>query len=209
MSGTPRRINTDRSLGTPSAGGGVPPRPPVRAQGGDAPREDDAQSFFRSGPGEESSQLALEKGYPARPDDPGAGAAGGLGFAFRTFLRGELKSGVQVVLEETRLASCIQKADLVVTGEGRLDAQTAMGKAPAGVSGLARSMHKPVIAFSGCVTREAGLCNQFGIDAFFPILRFPQTLEQAMQPREARENLIETVEQVFRLIRTARGLSGC
>ena len=51
--------------------------------------------------------------------------------------------------------------------------------------------------------------NQFGIDAFFPILRFPQTLEQAMQPREARENLIETVEQVFRLIRTARGLSGC
>ncbi len=155
------------------------------------------------------SQLALEKGYPARPDDPGAGAAGGLGFAFRTFLRGELKSGVQVVLEETRLASCIQKADLVVTGEGRLDAQTAMGKAPAGVSGLARSMHKPVIAFSGCVTRDAGLCNQFGIDAFFPILRFPQTLEQAMQPGEARENLIETVEQVFRLIRTARGLSGC
>ena len=148
------------------------------------------------------SRLAEARGYPARPEEPGAGAAGGLGFAFRTFLGARLESGVGIVLEETRLADRIREADLVVTGEGRLDAQTVMGKAPIGVARLAKSLHKPVIAFSGCVTRDAGACNAAGIDAFFPILRFPQTAEQAMQPGEARRNLEETAEQVFRLIHT-------
>lgn len=150
---------------------------------------------------EEFSRLAREKGYPARPEQPGAGAAGGLGFAFRTFLDATLESGVQIVLEETRLADWIREADLVVTGEGRLDAQTVMGKAPIGVARLARTLHKPVIAFSGCVTRDAVACNEAGIDAFFPILRFPQSVEEAMRPEEARQNLAETAEQVFRLIR--------
>ena len=84
MSGTPRRINTDRSLGTPSAGGGVPPRPPVRAQGGDALREDDAQSFFRNGPGEESSPAprspaAQPQRRESRPASYAGGGSGGNG----------------------------------------------------------------------------------------------------------------------------------
>lgn len=147
------------------------------------------------------SRLAGEKGYPAAPEQPGAGAAGGLGFAFRTFLGATLESGVEIVLEETRLADWVREADLVITGEGRLDAQTVLGKAPIGVARLAKALHKPVLAFAGCVTRDAGACNEAGIDAFFPILRFPQPLEEAMQPEETRQNLEDTAEQVFRLIR--------
>ena len=135
------------------------------------------------------------------PEAAGAGAAGGLGFAFRTFLGGELKRGVEIVLEETRLAEAIQEADLVVTGEGRLDAQTVMGKAPIGVARLAKRLGKPVIAFSGCVTPDAGAVNEHGIDAFFPILREVTTLETALEKGHAAANLAATAEQVFRCFR--------
>ena len=135
------------------------------------------------------------------PEAAGAGAAGGLGFAFRTFLGGELKRGVEIVLEETRLAEAIQDADLVVTGEGRLDAQTVMGKAPIGVAHLAKRLGKRVIAFSGCVTPDAGAVNEHGIDAFFPILREVTTLETALEKGHAAANLAATAEQVFRCFR--------
>lgn len=95
----------------------------------------------------------------------------------------------------------IKTADFVITGEGRLDGQTVMGKAPIGVAGLARKYHKPVIAFSGCVTEDASICNKFGIDAFFPILRQVTTFEEAMSPETARKNMRSTVEQVFRLLK--------
>lgn len=110
--------------------------------------------------------------YPhANPNAPGAGAAGGLGFAFLTFTKATLESGIQIVMTETGLEEHIAKANLVITGEGRLDGQTIMGKAPIGVAQLSKKHAKPVIAFSGCVTPEARLCNEHGIDAFFPILR--------------------------------------
>ena len=109
------------------------------------------------------------KAFPgADPEAPGTGAAGGLGFAFRTFLSGELEPGVQIVLEETRLAEALAGADVVVTGEGRLDGQTAMGKAPVGVARLAKARGCLVLALAGGVTRDAGACNGAGIDAFFP-----------------------------------------
>ena len=140
------------------------------------------------------------KNFPkADPCFPGAGAAGGLGFAFLTFTNAVLESGIQIVLEETGLENYIREADVVITGEGRLDGQSAMGKAPVGVAGLAKRYHKPVLAFAGSVTREAAACNQSGIDAFFPILRHISTLEEAMESRNAKENLADTAEQVFRL----------
>jgi len=132
---------------------------------------------------------------------PGAGAAGGLGFAFRTFLGAELKSGVDIVLEETRLEDHVKDADVVVTGEGRLDAQTAMGKAPCGVAALAKRHGKKVLAFSGCVTSDAGILNERGIDAFFPILREITTLERALDGKYAAANLAATAEQAFRCFR--------
>ncbi len=132
----------------------------------------------------------------------GAGAAGGLGFAFLTFLHATLESGIKIVLEETKLRDYIQKADIVVTGEGRLDGQTVMGKAPIGVAKIAKEYGKPVIAFSGCVTKDAIACNEHGIDAFFPVLRSVSTLDEAMCRTNAMQNIEDTAEQVFRLIRT-------
>lgn len=147
------------------------------------------------------AKLVKEKYLMADPDKAGAGAAGGLGFAFLSFLNAELESGLTIVLDETKLEEYIQDVDIVVTGEGRLDGQSVMGKAPIGVAKAAKNHDKLVIAFSGCVTGDAVLCNKEGIDAFFPILRTVVSLEEAMETEHAKRNLCDTAEQVFRLIR--------
>lgn len=144
--------------------------------------------------------LTKEKYPQSDRNKPGTGAAGGLGFAFLSYTNAALDSGVKIILEETKLEEHIKSADIVITGEGRLDSQTIMGKAPIGVARMAKQYGKKVLAFSGCVTEDAVLCNRHGIDAFFPILRSVTTLEEAMSPEKARENLAATVEQVFRLI---------
>lgn len=146
------------------------------------------------------AKLAANCSERADAEHPGTGAAGGLGFAFLTFTNAVLESGIKIVLEETKLEQYIQDADIVITGEGRLDGQTAMGKAPVGVAKLAGKYKIPVLAFAGSVTKDARKCNEEGIHAFFPILRGITTLEDAMDAENARRNLMETVEQVFRLI---------
>ena len=145
--------------------------------------------------------LAKQKYPKSDREQAGTGAAGGLGFAFLTFTNAVLESGITIVLEEAKLEDAIKGADLVITGEGRLDFQTAMGKAPIGVAKLAKKYKIPVIAFAGSVTREAVECNENGIDAFFPILREVSTLEEAMDKENARANMIDTVEQVFRVMK--------
>jgi glycerate kinase len=149
------------------------------------------------------AELAKAKYPQANPQAPGAGAAGGLGFAFLTFTNAALESGINIVMEETKLEEQISAADMVITGEGQLDGQSIMGKAPIGVAQLAKKHAKPVIAFSGCVTPEARLCNEHGIDAYFPILRQVTTLSQALEPQNAQQNMTDTVEQVFRLLKFA------
>lgn len=133
---------------------------------------------------------------------PGTGAAGGLGFAFLSYLDATLQSGIDLVIQETDLEKYIKDADIIVTGEGRLDGQSYMGKAPIGVAKLAKKYKKPVVAFSGCVTDDAVICNEHGIDAFFPILRSPCTLQEAMDCDYAYKNLKDTAQQVFSLIKT-------
>ena len=140
----------------------------------------------------------------ADPNYPGAGAAGGLGFAFLSYTNAVLQSGVDLILREMRLEEHIAAADIVITGEGRLDAQTAMGKAPVGVAKLAKKYGKPVIAFAGSVTKDAAVLHGHGIDAYFPIARGACTLEDAMKPEIASENLSDTVEQVFRAMNAVR-----
>jgi len=143
-------------------------------------------------------KFAEEAGDPATT--PGDGAAGGLGFAFRHFLGAELVPGVELILKETRLEAFIRDADIVLTGEGCLDGQTVMGKAPIGVARLAKRYDKPVIAFSGCVGDDVEAVNDAGIDAFFPILRRITTLEDALDVDHAAVNLSATVCQAFRLL---------
>ena len=129
----------------------------------------------------------------------GAGAAGGLGFAFLSYLPNvELRPGIDIVIEATGLEQELKDADLVITGEGRLDFQTAMGKVPVGVARLAKRYGIKVLAFAGSVTKDAAECNSAGIDAFFPIVRGVTTLEEAMDPENAKENMVLCVEQVFR-----------
>ncbi len=124
-----------------------------------------------------------------------------MGFAFQAFLQGKLEPGIDIVLETIALEKALLEADLVITGEGRLDEQTAMGKAPVGVAKLAKKHGKTVIAFAGSVTSGARECNKQGIDAYFPILRQITTLEEAMDHEQAAQNLADTTEQVMRLVR--------
>ena len=138
----------------------------------------------------------------ADPEYPGAGAAGGMGFALLSYLGATLQSGIELVMNETGLEREIADADLVITGEGRLDAQSCMGKAPVGVARLAKRHGKPVIALAGCVTEGARACNEHGIDAYFAILQAPCTLAEAMEGERARQNLTNTAEQAFRLFCT-------
>ena len=133
-------------------------------------------------------------------DTPGAGAAGGLGFAFLSYIGAALIPGIELILNAVGLEQELSDADVVVTGEGRLDFQTAMGKAPVGVARLAKKYHAKVIAFAGSVTKEASACNKKGIDAFFPILRSVCTLAEAMDPVNAKANITAATEQVFRLL---------
>ena len=134
------------------------------------------------------------------PDVPGCGAAGGLGFAFKYFLGGELEPGNKIVIDETNLKNYISDADIVVTGEGMLDAQTAMGKAPIGIAHIAKVFNKPVIALVGSVAASFDGDALPDVDAYFPIMRRPISLEQAMDPATARVNIAATAEQIFRLL---------
>lgn len=136
----------------------------------------------------------------ADQNTPGAGAAGGMGFAFLSYLNGKLQPGIELITEETNLEEHIKYADVVITGEGRLDGQSVMGKVPVGVAKLAKKYEKPVIAFAGCVTEDAKNLNNYGIDAFFPILKGVCSLDEAMNTQNACANLSDTAEQVFRIL---------
>lgn len=131
-------------------------------------------------------------------DAEGSGAAGGLGFAFQSFLNGKLQSGSMLVIEMTGLKQEIEKADLVITGEGRIDGQTALGKAPGVIARLAKEYGIPVIAFAGAVSATEDELALTGFDGCFPITRESVSLEEAMKIEVASRNMENCVEQVLR-----------
>ncbi len=131
---------------------------------------------------------------------PGAGAAGGLGGCFIAFLHATLKPGIRMVLDALRFDEQIRDADLIITGEGRLDRQTGMGKTPAGVLQAGLRQQIPVIAIGGSVEETEAL-NRMGFLAVLPILPAPATLEEAMDPAFTRRNITRTLEQQLRVIR--------
>ena len=131
---------------------------------------------------------------------PGVGAAGGLGYAFKNYLGAELSPGIELILQMLNVKDYLSEADLVITGEGKMDFQSSMGKAPTGVAKLAKKYGANVIAFAGVVDNDAIEVNKHGIDAFFPILDQIRSVEEAMDAKKAEENLRRCVNQVFRLI---------
>ena len=145
----------------------------------------------------------------ADPNYPGAGAAGGMGFALMSYLGASLVSGAELVMDEICLEEKIADSEVVITGEGRLDGQSRMGKVPVAVALKAKKYGKVVIAFSGAVTDEAEILNEYGIDAFFPILRSVCSIEEAMKKENASRNLEKTVAQAFKLIKVIKGERQC
>lgn len=140
-----------------------------------------------------SAQLGKDIAHQA-----GAGAAGGMGGGLLLLPNVVLKSGVQIVIAATHLADKIRSADLVITGEGRMDAQSIAGKTPIGVARLAKQFNKPVIAIVGSLRDDYPVVYQHGIDAVFPIIRQLNSLEITLQ--QGRDNLISTAENVARLL---------
>ena len=138
----------------------------------------------------------------ADPNREGCGAAGGLGFAFLSYLHAELRSGIEIVMEASKLETAIADADIVITGEGKLDGGSCMGKVPVGVATLAKKHGKPVIAVAGSIADDASHTHAYGIDAFFPIVQAPCSLSDAMNDANAYRNLKRTAEEIFRLWKT-------
>ena len=131
---------------------------------------------------------------------PGAGAAGGLGYACLMFLHAALKPGVDIVLEEIQIAQAIKTADAVITGEGRLDAQTLMGKTPIGVARIAKSYEVPVYAFAGCFGADVQACIDSGVFAGCYAASAASTEEEkrlAMEKTQAYANLKACVKAHF------------
>jgi glycerate kinase len=129
---------------------------------------------------------------------PGAGAAGGLGAGLAAFLKGRLRPGVEIVIEAVGLEKKLAGCDLVITGEGRLDAQTVFGKAPAGVAKAAKKFGLPVIAICGSLGPDAGKTKAAGIDACFSALEEP--VAEADLRKRAPGMLERCAEQVGRLL---------
>lgn len=130
----------------------------------------------------------------------GAGAAGGLGYALKNYLNAELKPGIEIILEMLGADELIKNSDLIITGEGKMDFQTSMGKTPVGIANAAKKYNKKVIAFCGVCDNDAVSVNDRGIDAFFPILNKCMSTNEAMDKKVSEENLYRSVDQVMKLI---------
>lgn len=128
---------------------------------------------------------------------PGVGAAGGMGFAAKAFLNATLKPGIEMIMQQAGMASLLARADLVITGEGRLDGQSLAGKTPIGVSRAAKRLHKPVIVLAGSLGDGWQACFDEGVTAAFALADGPMTLADAL-PRTA-ELLEARCESLLRL----------
>lgn len=132
---------------------------------------------------------------------PGAGAAGGVGFALLAFLNARLCAGIDLVLDAVGFDNSLSNADLVITGEGCLDKQTCMGKVAHGILNRALCNSVPVIAIGGMIENNAvEALMKSGFKAIFPIVDRPMTLEEAMAPETAIRNIERTVAQITRTL---------
>ncbi|NHN32041.1 glycerate kinase family protein [Paenibacillus agricola] len=127
---------------------------------------------------------------------PGAGAAGGISGAFLAFFEASIKRGIDIVIEYSRLQDHLQGADLVITGEGQIDFQTASGKTPMGIAQEAKKFGVPTICLAGSVGRGIEALYEVGITSVHSIVTGPMTLQEAMS--RAAELLEQTAEQVIR-----------
>ncbi|MFW5489176.1 MAG: glycerate kinase [Desulfovibrio sp.] len=138
----------------------------------------------------------------------GAGAAGGLGGGLSAFLPAELRPGVDIIFEQLGMEELINAADLVFTGEGRLDFQSVMGKAPLGIAKLAARRNTPVIALAGSVADDADKANAHGVTAMFSVMDGPMALREAMEKGKAGHLVSKTVRQIMGLVSRLTATAG-
>ncbi|MFA1401239.1 glycerate kinase [Haemophilus influenzae] len=131
-------------------------------------------------------------------DQAGAGAAGGTGGGLLLLPSVQLKAGIQIVLDRLHLIDYVKDADVVITGEGRIDAQSIMGKTPIGVARTAKQFNKPVIAIAGCLREDYDVVFDHGIDAVFPIIHQLGDLSDIL--KQGEQNLISTAQNVARVL---------
>ncbi|MBY4838215.1 glycerate kinase [Pantoea sp. DY-5] len=132
----------------------------------------------------------------------GGGAAGGMGAALHAFCQAELRSGIEIVTEALGLAEQVKDADLVITGEGRIDSQSINGKVPIGVAKVAKQFNKPVIGIAGSLTADVGVVHQHGLDAVFSVLFSICTLDDALA--NAAQNVRLTARNVAAVIKVGK-----
>ncbi|UAY77640.1 glycerate kinase [Pasteurella canis] len=130
-------------------------------------------------------------------EQSGSGAAGGMGAGLLLLPNVRLQSGVEIIINAVNLIKQVENADLIITGEGRMDSQTAQGKTPAGVAKVAKYFNKPVIAIVGSLKEDYEVVYNIGIDAVFPILHQVENLDVTL--KKGKENLISTAQNIARL----------
>lgn len=130
---------------------------------------------------------------------PGAGAAGGLGAGLMAFCGARLSKGIDIIMELLEVEEKIKQADIVITGEGRIDAQTIHGKVPVGIAALAKKYNKPVFVIAGYSDKGADLVYDYGIDAVISSIVGPMTLQEAIN--ESHRLIEEASERLFRIIK--------
>ncbi|EFI0865093.1 glycerate kinase [Escherichia coli] len=134
----------------------------------------------------------------------GGGAAGGMGIAAAVFLNADIKPGIEIVLNAVNLAQAVQGAALVITGEGRIDSQTAGGKAPLGVASVAKQFNVPVIGIAGVLGDGVEVVHQYGIDAVFSILPRLAPLAEVLASGET--NLFNSARNIACAIKIGQGI---
>lgn len=137
---------------------------------------------------------------------PGTGAAGGMGAALLAFMQAKLRPGIEIITKLLNLDSLIEQADLVVTGEGRLDYQSVNGKVPVGVANIAKKYNKPVIAIVGSLGDKAEAVYPYGITAMFSILSQVSSLSQALDRKVAEANLYHTSKNIALTLKIGKTL---
>lgn len=145
------------------------------------------------------SQLVAKIVHKDCSELEGAGAAGGLGFAFLAWMNASFQSGIDLIIEKSHLEEDIKEANLVITGEGCIDQQTSMGKAPSGICKIAKKYQVPVIGIGGSIKEEASILHDLGMTAYFSIQTTPMTLEKAMEKEITKMQIGLTIQEVTRL----------
>lgn len=134
----------------------------------------------------------------------GGGAAGGMGAALYAFCGAQLRQGIEIVTDALHLAEQVADADLVITGEGRIDSQTIHGKVPVGVASIAKRFNKPVIGIAGSLTADVGVVHEHGIDAVFSVIYTVCSLEDAL--KNASENVQMAARNIAAVLKAGQGM---